>query len=285
MGKYEYNGFALAIGSHLDSEIVEIIKQMQTLQTGRIYFSYTYEEWSKNGERYPDKDDLKIINEYFNKNIILSGIRNWWIPLLSNVEKFEFDRCEEDIEEVIDLLKNNNVKALLFRNGPDKKFDLAKFLVFKDTLESLDIDGNYKNIEIVINEMKKLKNLSVSSMKIDFSLIKESSIEYFYYYGSKTKEWNDIVKFKKLKDLYIKSNITIGNIDFLSELKDLETIKFWYCSNIKKFPDLSGLKKLKEIEAEECNRLEDISEVKKLKNIEIGIQGKMLPGKWYRVKN
>jgi hypothetical protein len=268
MGKFEYNGFALTIGSHLDNEIIEILRQMKSLEKGRIYFSYTYGEWSQNGKSYPNENDLKIINNHFNKNIILSGIENWWIPLLPNVEKFEFDGCDEDIDETIKLLKNNNVTALRFRNGPKKKFDLTKFLVFKDTLEDLYLDGNYKNIEILINGAKKLKNLEISSMKIDFNFIKESSIEYFYYYGSKTKEWDGIVKFNKLKHLYIKANITMENLDFLQKLLYLETIEFLYCSKIKAFPNLENLKNLKKIFVFECKRLEDISEIKKLKNIE-----------------
>jgi Leucine-rich repeat (LRR) protein len=107
-------------------------------------------------------------------------------------------------------------------------------------------------------------------------------LEYFYYCGSKTKEW-DIGKFRALKYLHIHSNTTLENIEFLKELKNLETLYLLYCSNIKRFPDLSGLKKLNTITAYDCNRLEDITELKKLNNVEIHLNSKMLPEKFYHI--
>jgi hypothetical protein len=75
----------------------------------------------------------------------------------------------------------------------------------------------------------------------------------------------------------------LENIDFLKELKKLETLYLLYCSNIKRFPDLNGLKNLKDINATGCNRLEDIPEIKKLNNVEIHLNSKMLPEKFYHV--
>jgi hypothetical protein len=118
---------------------------------------YSYEDWIKNVETGPSKKDLKLLNDKLknNKNILLTSIKNWWVPFLPELERFEFD--DKNISEAVELIKNNNVRTLRFRFGPDKKYDLSNLLVFKDTLEELYVDGNYKNIEIVINEMKKLK--------------------------------------------------------------------------------------------------------------------------------
>jgi hypothetical protein len=283
VNKVENGGHYLQIRSHINKELFKELKP-DILRT--INFYYTYEDWAKNGKTYPDTNDLRLINEYIknNKQILLGDIENWWLPLLPELEEFRF--VSDDFnEETIDLLKNNKVRNLIIDGSPKKKYDLENLIAFKDTLEELSVEGNYKNSETSINEMKKLKNLQITSIKIDFDLIAEnSSIEYLYYYGSKTKEWDGIIKLKKLKHLFIKANITLENLDFLQKLKDLEILDLWWCSKIKRFPDLSGLKKLNKIEAQECKRLEDISELKKLKNVKVWTSGEMLPGGYCNYK-
>ena len=246
---------------------------------------YTDKDWIRNVMNGPDTNDFKSLNNRLksNKNIYLHFMKNWWIPNLPELERFSFS--DNNIEEAVELLKNNTVKTLEFKFGPKNKYDLKNLFIFKDTLEELILeDGkNYINIESVINEMKKLRRLEVTSIEIDFTLLTQNRIEHFYYCGSKTKEWAGIIKFKKLKHLHIHSNTTLTNIDFLQEFKDLEKLHLLYCSNIKRFPDLSGLNKLIEINATDCNRLEDISELKKLNGVEIHLNSKMLKEKFYHV--
>jgi hypothetical protein len=185
--------------------------------------------------------------------------------------------------ETIESLGKNKYRHLIFRNCPEKKFDLTKLLIYKNFLEKLSLQGNdYINLEIMINEMSKLIYLNLDTLKIDFSLITENSVlEYLGSEGSKTKEWNDIIKLKKLKDLYINGNITLENIDFLSKLKNLEKIRLFNCSKIIEIPDLSSLTKLKSISFEMCNRLENIDELKKIKNVEIHVSGKIIKGGYH----
>jgi hypothetical protein len=229
INKVENGGNYLKIQSHINNDV---FKELEHNKLRTIYFFYTYEEWSKNGKSsYPDKNDLELLNGYIkdHKNILLSGIENWWIPLLSELERFEFNKCEEDINESVELMKNNNARTLRLTHGPDKKYDLINFLAFKDTLEELSLDdnsyGRYKSIEIIINEMKKLKKLEVSSMKIDFNLIAESSIEDLYYYGSKDKRMGWFSKAAKIK--------IFRNIGFMVVFKN------------KMFPGFKRIKKAK----------------------------------------
>lgn len=227
------------------------------------------------------KKQLDSINEQLknDKTILLPEIKNEWVQLLPQLERFEFR--DRNVDESVELIKNNTVRTLRFKIGPEKRYDLANLMAFKDTLEELYLDGKYYNIEIVLNEMKNLKALEAISIKIDFDLIAESPMEYFYYTGSKIKNGNGIRNFNKLKVLGLYSNRSLENIEFLQELKELEELIFLNCSKIKRFPNLSSLRKLKTLIAQDCNRLEDIAEAKKLENVEIHINGRMLPEKHY----
>jgi hypothetical protein len=227
------------------------------------------------------KKQLNSINEQLknDKTILLPEIKNDWVQLLPRLERFEFR--DRNVGESVELIKNNTVRTLRFKVGPEKRYDLANLLIFKDTLEELYLDGKYYNIESVLNEMKNLKVLEAISIRIDFELIIESSIEYLCYTGSKIKNCNGIRKFNKLKVLELYSNRSLENIEFLQELKELEELMFLNCSKIKRFPNLDGLQKLKTLIVQDCNSLEDIAEVKKLENVEIHINGRMLPEKHY----
>jgi hypothetical protein len=265
----ENKGRFLEIHSHINYEAVKILERETTDRTEFIQFSnnktikvpgYILIE--------PNNEDIKIINSYFkfHKNIFFRWIENWWLPLLPELEKFmflEYDR------EAINLIKNNKVTALIFENSPDKKYNLDELFIFKNTLEELSINGNYKNLEIMLNEMKQLNRLSLRSVKFDFEKINQNDIEYLFCYGSKTRDFDGIIKLNKLKHLNIANNMVLENLDFLSALNDLEIIELGYCSKIKKFPNLEHLKKIKKISLQECKNIENLNELKKLKHIEI----------------
>jgi hypothetical protein len=259
----------LEIHSHLNHEGLKILEQKTTDEIESIQFSNNKEI---NVPGYilmePNKEDMKIINNYFriHKNIFLRWIENWWLPLLPELEKFKF--LEYD-QEAFDLIKNNNVTALVFENSPAKKGDLNNLYSFNDTLEQLFINGNYKNLEITLNEMHWLKKLSLLSIKIDFDKLNRNSIEHLFCYGSKTKDFNGIIKLNKLKHLNIANNTALEDIDFLAALDDLEILELGYCSKIKVFPNLNHLKKLKKISLHKCKNIENINELRKTNNIKI----------------
>jgi hypothetical protein len=264
---HNLSGKVLDISSHIDNEIIKKLGEMESWKDGRIYFSCD-----------ANKNDFEILNTFFgkNKNVSFLCPENDCIPLLPEVEKFEFWSFDEDKgfnEKTIKLLKNNIVTTLAIRHGTKKAFDLTKLLVFNDTLKELTLHGgNYKNLEVTINEMNKLTRLNLESIKLDFEFIKENIIEHFVYKGSRTKEWEGLIKFSELRILFIQSNITLENLNILQGLGNLEQIILWNCSKIKKFPNFEKLKNLRRLICYDCKRLEDISEVKKLKNIETNLR-------------
>lgn len=282
VNKVECSGTSMAIYSHIDEKLFQ---NTALKNLGIIYFAYEYEDWA-NGKSYPNEKDIALLNSFIktHKNIMMDIDENWMIPLLSSVERFRFSKYND---EAVALLKNNTVRELCFRHSADSKTDLTSLLFFGDTLESLSLDASqnkpYDKFEAMFNGMIRLKNLDVTSIKIDFSLLDENNtLEDFYYYGSKTKDWSGIKKLIRLKKLRVKSNTTIATLDFLQDLPCLETIEFMYCSQIIRFPDLTNLKNLIKIYVLECNRLEDIETLKKLSSVEINVQGcKALPGKSY----
>ena len=280
INKIERNGNGMAIYSHINAELFQMI-DAENIRT--IYFAYD-KDWAN--ATYPNENDVKLLNAFFktHKHITMDIDKNWMIPLLPEVECFWFSKYNE---EAIELLKNNTVRKLHFKHSADIKTDLTDLLPFGDTLEHLHLNASqYKphvKFEAMLNGMKKLKCLHVTSIKIDFSLVDENSaLEDFYYYGSKTKDWSGIAKFTRLKNLRVKNNTTMSDLDFLRNLPCLETAEFWWCSGIVRFPDLSHLVNLKKIQAFECNRLEDVEELKKLSGVEI--PGKVLPGKFYKTE-
>jgi len=223
----------------------------------------------------PDEKDLKIINNYFktNKKPRLE-VENHHIPFLPEVEKFHIWFYSD---EAIDLLKNNTVKKLTFQYTEEtkKKSDLTKLLIFKDTLEELSFSdtGNYTNLEITINGLKKLKALALEKLKIDFNLIENHSLEYFFYLGSKTADWSQASNFKKIRYCTIWANHKIENIDFLQAMTNLEYIELDQCPKVSHFPNLEHLKNLRKVLLCDNKRLDDWTELKKLKNVKSNLLG------------
>jgi hypothetical protein len=272
MNIIENHGNFLEIHSHINKGAVQLIENMSTDALNWIQF-YSIK---------PNDEDIKVLNNYYKnyKQIRLRWVENWMIPLLPELEKFIFTATNFN-EDTIDLLKKNRVTGLRIEHSPDKKYDLINFFAFKETLEDLFLEGNYKNLELLINGTNKLKKLGLSSISIDFDKINENVIEDFYHYGSKTKRWDGIKNLKKLKHLCVKTNTVLEDLNFLLGLKNIETIELLYCSKITTFPDLNNLKKLKKIYALECNGVENIDELKKIKAIKIYVQGKKIPGHYY----
>jgi len=274
MNKIKSCGDMLEIHSHINEKAIQLIEKLAENNLERIQFDYDSVE--------PNENDIKVLNSYFrnHKEISFRWTENWMIPFLPDLEKFYFISSYFN-EESIDLLKKNKVTALSIEYSPDKKFDLMKLIGFKDTLEELSLEGNYKNLEHFINETKKLKKLTLTSLKIDFDKIDENVIEEFNYYGLKTINWLEIAKLSRLKNLGIHTNNTLENLDFLSELKNLEILELSYCSKVKAFPDLTCLKNLKHINGIVLNGLENIDELKRLEKVEIQVHGKKLPKPYY----
>jgi hypothetical protein len=246
----------IEISSHINNDAIKIIENMDLENKEFIQFFYLFE---------PDDNDIKIMNTFFKKHpeIYFRWIKTPWLKYLSNVEKFRLDFTNENI----DLIKNYTVKGLYFENKLNKKCDFTIIEQFKDTLEELSLEGEPKNIERTIKQLKKLKKLHLISVRVDnFKFLEGIDIEDFWNYGSKVKEWDYLSEIKTIKKLGIKTNRTLENIDFIKGLNNLERLELEYLMKLNSFPNVDHLKKLNSIIISQCNRLENINEIKKINN-------------------
>jgi hypothetical protein len=280
--KFEHTGTRLFLKSHINEEFMQ---QIDADKVNYIIFNYEYKDWV-DGKKYPNENDLKILNNYFKKHknscfFGISGDESWQIPLLPEVENFRLNVWNA---EAIELLKSNVVRKLEITHPPEsKKTDFAGLLHFKDTIEELSFAGDYKNMETTIGQLENLRALHFSSVKFKTLSFLENlkKLDDFSYYGSRIEDWSDLSKVISIKKLFIKTNTNLENIDFVSHLVNIEELELWYVSKLVRFPNCEHLKQLKKVLAYDCNRLSDIEELKKLKNVYIQANGKMMPNLFY----
>lgn len=242
----------------------------------------------------PDETTLKILNDVIfkrRKDITLRvyGYPDTWadisfLNLLPDLERFDWDTAVFGSYEPLYSL-NRLVHLGLGFTQPKPKISLKFVADFKDTLESLNLEGDYKDFLTTIPLLKNLKTLWLSSTKLKgFDFLQGLPLETIGNYGGRVESFEFLPNIQSLKRLWIKTNSKIENIDFIEQLTNLEDIELQYVAKVTRFPKCDHLKHLKRIFAFECNRLEDISEVKKLKNCSIHISGKKLLGRHYKLE-
>lgn len=240
----------------------------------------------------PDETTLKVLNDVIfkmRKDITLRvyGYPDTWsdisfLQALPELERFEWDTAVFGSYKPLYNL-NNLVHLGLGFTQPKPKISLKFITDFKDTLESLSLDGDYKDFLKTIPLLNNLKTLWLTSTKLKgFDFLQGIPLETIGNFGGRVESFEFLPNIQSLKRLWIKTNTRIENIDFIEQLPNLEDLELQYVSKIRKFPKCEHLKHLKRIFAFECNRLEDISEVKKLKNCDIRISGKKLEEKYYK---
>lgn len=240
----------------------------------------------------PDETTLKVLNDVIfkrRKDITLRvyGYPDTWadisfLQLLPDLERFDWDTAVFGSYEPLYEL-NRLVHLGLGFTQPKPKISLTFVADFKDTLESLNLEGDYKDFLPTIPLLKNLKTLWLTSTKLKgFEFLQGLPIETIGNYGGRVDSFEFLPNIQSLKKLWIKTNSKIENIDFIEQLPNLEDLELQYVAKVTKFPKCDHLKHLKRIFAFECNRLEDISEVKKLKNCDIFISGNKLEGRHYK---
>lgn len=242
----------------------------------------------------PDETTLKVLNDIIfkkRKDITLRvyGYPDIWADIsflnhLPNVERFDWDTAVFGSTKPLYNL-NKLVHLGLGFTQPKPKISLKFVADFKDTLEGLNLEGDFQDILTTIPLLNKLKTLWLMSTKLKgFDFLQGLPLETIGNYGGKVESFEFLPNIQTLKKIWIKTNFKIENIDFIEKLLNLEDIELQYVAKITKFPKCDHLKNLKRIFALECNRLEDISEVKKMKNCEIFISGNKLNGRHYKVE-
>ena len=240
----------------------------------------------------PNEATLRVLNDVvfkMRKDITLRvyGYPDIWadisfLNLLPDLERFDWDTALFGSFEPLYKL-NRLVHLGLGFTQPKPKISLKFVSDFKDTLESLSLEGDYKDILTTIPLLKNLKILWLISTKVkDFDFLQGLPLETIGNYGSRVESFDFLPNIQSLRKLWIKTNSKIESIDFIEQLTNLEDIELQYVAKVTRFPKCEHLKHLKRIFAFECNRLEDISEVKKLTNCDIHISGKKLEGRHYK---
>jgi len=240
----------------------------------------------------PDETTLKVLNDVIfkkRKDITLRvyGYPDTWadisfLSLLPDLERFDWDTAVFGSLEPLYKL-NKLVHLGLGFTQPKPKISLKFIADFKDNIESLNLEGDYKDFLTTIPLLKNLKTLWLVSTKLNgFDFLQGLPLETLGNYGGKVESFEFLPNIQTLKKIWIKTNSKIENINFIEQLPNLEDIELQYVAKVTRFPKCDHLKHLKRIFAFECNRLEDISEVKKLRNCDIHISGKKLEGRHYK---
>lgn len=263
----------------LDKGIVERLANLPTLKVFQFH------------DVKPDQKTLQLLNEeLFRKrkdvNLRVFGYSDTWADIgfledLPEVERFDWETVVFGSTKPLNQLKKL-VHLGLGLSQPKPKISLSFVADFNHTLESLSIYGDYKDTVSVIPQLHKLTSVWFMSTKLaGFDFLEGLNIETLGNYGGRVSSFEFLRNLDTLKRVWIKTNATLPNIDFIVDLKTLERLELLYVAKLTRFPICEHLKKLNLIFAFECNRLVDISEIKKLQGVRISVSGKALERRHY----
>jgi Leucine-rich repeat (LRR) protein len=239
----------------------------------------------------PGRKTLDVLNDVFfqkRKDVTLRvyGYPDTWADIsfleyLPEVERFDWHTAVFGPTASLHQMKRL-VHLGLGDTQPKPKISLNFVKDFSNTLESLSIEGDYKDTLTAIPELRKLKTVWFTSTKLTgFDFLEGLDIETLRNYGGRVGSFEFLRKLSSLKRVWIKTNPTLENIDFIEDLRNLQRLELYYVSKLTRFPKCEHLKDLELIFASECNRLIDISEIKKLRGVKIYVGGKSLKGRNY----
>ncbi|MGI8494636.1 MAG: hypothetical protein ACR2L1_04895 [Pyrinomonadaceae bacterium] len=244
----------------------------------------------------PDEETLENLNQILfraRKDLTLRVYHhlNLWsdvsfINHLPELERFDWDSNSFDSFKPLYKLKNLVHLGLGDWGQRKHKTSLSFLKDFNKTLESINLQGDYKDLINTLPNLKQLKNVRFISTKLsNFDFLKNLPIKTFGNYGSRVESFEYLKNLTGLKKIRIKTNTKIESIDFIEDLYNLEEIELLYLSKITKIPELSQVKKLRKFFIFECNRIEDIEELKHLKDCSVYVSGKMIKGTYYKNEN
>lgn len=227
----------------------------------------------------PTRSDLRLLNDFFKIRpevefrVNVAGLLQELpdIQLVSEVIPGCFGK---NLEELGFVKKLKGIRLV--------EKDITPLLNYSSSLEKLTLEGKLKkNTEAVLSQLLHLQSLSLISTSISsFACILNAPIMSLYVYGNKPGDPSLLRQLSNLRYIYIKSNSSWTDFEFLADLKKLEFIRLSYCSKITKIPSLDELHNLKQVEFSLCNRLEDIRALYRLPSYcEVLATGKKLSEK------
>lgn len=270
------NGVLKYVGyEEITSELIEEIansSRIKWVQIDENLPDRAYREIDRILERRPDLY-FRIfgIGAYGNETFDLSVLRQ-----MPHLTKIRLDGHLTENKEAIKpeylcgLLNIKGLHLTLFdrldyRFVKDLAPDLEELILYADTMgKNVQFDCDWlsgfkklhtlflgkkakKNIES-IRRIDSLKSLSLSGIKVeDFSFLKGLDLESFalLWCSSNLATLGELISLRKLELWRI---MKLDNLDFISSLVNLETIKLQDLKHIRTLPDVSGLKRLTDIQ-------------------------------------
>lgn len=128
------------------------------------------------------------------------------------------------------------------------QFDCKWLLQYK-TLHSLFLGKKAKKNLESIGQIQGLKKLALRGIKVaDFSFLKEIPLESFALLWCGNTDLSELGELKNLRELELWRIMKLEDLNFISSLVNLETLKLQDLKHVTVLPDLSGLEKLKDIQ-------------------------------------
>ncbi len=130
------------------------------------------------------------------------------------------------------------------------QFDCGWLLRY-EKLRSLFLGKKARKHLESISGLPTLKKLSLRGIKVaDFSFLKELSLESFALLYCGNNDLSGLGDLETLRELELWRIMKLENLDFLSSLVNLETLKLQDLNHVKTLPDMSGLANLSDIQVD-----------------------------------
>ena len=139
--------------------------------------------------------------------------------------------------------------------------DLTALPAYADTLEELSLSGRLsKKSGACLSKLTRLKALSLSGTTLEsFACIGKLQLTSLYVYGNRPNSPAGLEALSSLRELRVKNNSSWTDFSFLTELRNLESLRLEYCAKLWSLVPLDGLRQLRYVRLGNCDSLEDLS--------------------------
>ena len=139
--------------------------------------------------------------------------------------------------------------------------DLTALPAYADTLEELSLSGRLsKKSGACLSKLTRLKALSLSGTTLEsFACIGKLQLTSLYVYGNRPNSPAGLEALSSLRELRVKNNSSWTDFSFLTELRNLESLRLEYCAKLRALVPLDVLPQLRHVRLGNCDSLEDIS--------------------------
>lgn len=139
--------------------------------------------------------------------------------------------------------------------------DFTALPEYADTLEELSLSGRIsKKSGACLSKLTRLKALSLSGTTLEsFACIGKLKLTSLYVYGNRPNSPAGLEALSSLRELRVKNNSSWTDFSFLTELRNLESLRLEYCAKLRALVPLDSLPQLRYVRLGNCDSLEDLS--------------------------